>query len=393
MTTEAQFDVNSRATIVTLVLIGSFAAFVLLTAPALVGAFLSQLQLTPQQAGYLISADMAGMGLATVPALVWLNRLNWRKVALVALLLNAVCHLISALLDNYHGLLAARFCAGLFAGSAMSVCLASLGLTREKDRNFGFWVVGQLVLGAAGLALLPRVTAQWGVQWVYLFAAVCVALLSAFVGLLPQGPPRGQHQETEAATRLSGDQLLKAILGITAVYSFYAALSGVWAYLERIGFVSGLGADEIGQYLSIASLAGVAGALSASCFGHRFGRSGPVSLGFVVIFGSLLMLLGEIPALRYLLAACLFKYAWTFILPFVLAALSAIDSSGRVIVTTNIFIGGGLATGPALAATLIEGQYYTPIIWFGMTGMLLSFLFVLPLIARRNTESCASGLI
>lgn len=399
-------DVNRPTSLATLVLHSSFAAFVLLTAPALVGAFITELELTPRQAGYVISADMAGMGLASVPAMFWLTRINWRKVALVSLWLNALCHFLSAGADSFAPLLWARLFAGLFAGTSMCVCLASVGLTEHKERNFAFWVVGQLVLASLGLALMPRAIPQWGVSGVYIALALGVLLISTLVKFLPMARseqvrlPSGESR-TDAPDGcdqrrwLTGflpsvflsSTFLSSVLGILAIYCFYVALGGVWTYLERIGDASGISAERIGYYLSIASLTGIAGALSASCLGDKWGCVKPVILGFCAILAALLLLLGTAKATSYAatgyaIAASLFKYAWTFVLPFMLAALSATDASGRVIVTINIFIGAGLTTGPPLASSVLKGESYVPVIYFGLIVMGFSFAFIMWSLSR-----------
>ena len=399
-------DVNRPASLATLVLHSSFAAFVLLTAPALVGAFIAELELTPRQAGYVISADMAGMGLASVPAMFWLTRINWRKVALVSLWLNALCHFLSAGADSFAQLLWARLFAGLFAGTSMCVCLASIGLTEHKERNFAFWVVGQLVLASLGLAFMPRAIPQWGVSGVYIALALGVLLISALVKFLPRAKSeqvRLPNDKSRTDAPADCDQrrwltgflpsvflsstLLSSVLGILAIYCFYVALGGVWTYLERIGDASNISAERIGYYLSIASLTGIAGALSASCLGDKWGCVKPVILGFCAILAALLLLLGTAQATSYaatgyVIAASLFKCAWTFVLPFMLAALSATDASGRVIVTINIFIGAGLTTGPALASSVLKGESYVPVIYFGLIVMGFSFVFIMWSLSR-----------
>ena len=67
MIEQKEYNVNNPSAIATLVALGALTSFVLIIAPGLVGAFVNELGLTPQQAGYLISADMAGMGLAILP--------------------------------------------------------------------------------------------------------------------------------------------------------------------------------------------------------------------------------------------------------------------------------------------------------------------------------------
>lgn len=383
----AQLDVNQVATIFTLVMQASVAAIVLLTAPALVGAFITDFNLTPQQAGYIISVDMAGMALATIPAMFWLNRISWRTVAFASLLLNACFHLMSAFTDSYETLLIARFFAGFFAGSIMSVCLASLGLTLQKERNFGYWVMGQLILGSVGLAIIPPIITLWGLSSIYLCLAAFTILLLALVRFLPMGHLINNEQSVGTQTRLGKRRLVFGGMGVIAIYCFYVALSGVWTYIGLIGYSSGISADSVGYYLSIASLSGIFGAISASYIGENWGRNKPVTFGFISIAIALILLLGTIHPIQYLVATGVFKYAWTFILPFMMAALSSLDASGRVIVTTNLLIGAGLATGPLISASLINDGSYTPIIWFGLTGMFVSFIFIIPLLLSRQDKT------
>ena len=382
-----QYDSNSRRSVAIIVALGSLAAAILILAPAIVGAYITQCGFSPQQAGYLISADMAGMGLATLPALFWVKRVDWRHVARVALLLAAAGNVLTAGSASFESFVIVRFCTALAAGTAMSVCLASIGMTRDPDRVFGLWVVGQLALGAVGLALFPLILSAWGFAGVFLLLAGALFVLSFFVHHLPQrGPDPASSTGAGAALRR---RLLLAACGVFGVLCFYVGLSGVWAFLERMGVTAQLDAGFISRTLSLASLAGIAGAASASFLSARRGRLLPAGAGFALILLALMLLLNRVTAEAYLLAACLFKYAWTFILPYLLASITAIDASGRVILVTNIMIGGGLAIGPAIAATLIGAGSYQPVVWLGLGFMCACLLLFLPLLLRRIPVAAA----
>lgn len=376
-------DTNSRASVAVLVALGGLTAAILILAPAIVGGYITRLGFSPQQAGYLISADMAGMGLATLPALWWINRLNWRQVARAALLITVVGNLLTAGMDSFSAILVTRFFTALAAGTAMSVCLSSIGLTRDPDRVFGLWVVGQLCIGAAGLALFPTITAQWGFQSVFIMLAAALLVLSLFVRHLPTNGANGKAAASRSSEGVIKYRLLFAVCGILGVFCFYIGLSGIWAFLERIGVAYELKPEFIGYTLSLSSLAGVAGALTASALSCRWGRFLPVVAGFCIIALSLALLLDRLSSQGYLLAACMFKYAWTFILPYLLASVTAIDKTGRIILLANIMIGGGLAIGPAIAGGLIANGGHRPVIWLGLAFMALCFAFFLPLVTRR----------
>lgn len=375
--------INSRISIAVLVALGGVSAAILIVAPAIVGAYITRLGFSPQQAGYLISADMAGMGLATLPALFWINRLNWQAVARTALLIAVAGNLLTASLDSFTPMLLIRLCTGLAAGTAMSVCLASIGLTRDPDRVFGFWVVGQLTIGAAGLALFPHILALGGLPGIFVLLAVALLALTFFVRHLPVSGAREKPNALQSAEAFVKYRLIFAACGILGVLCFYIGLSGIWAFLERIGVANQLDGGFISYALSLASLAGIAGALTASALSSRWGRFLPSAAGFGIILISFVLLLSKLESETYLLAACLFKYAWTFILPYLLGSITAIDSTGRIILLANIMIGGGLALGPAIAGTLIGSGGYQPVIWLGLAFMSLCFVFFLPLVTRR----------
>ncbi len=66
------------------------------------------------------------------------------------------------------------------------------------------------------------------------------------------------------------------------------------------------------------------------------------------------LLIGQPLLVRYAIAALLFKFTWTFVLPFILARVAGLDNSGRLMNSINLVIGGGMAAGPALAGALLQ---------------------------------------
>ena len=170
-------DVNNLVTLSAIIVISSVVPIVLLAAPALVGIFISTLGLTPQHSGYLISSEMAGMGLATLPALFWVKAINWQRIALIALIVAALGQLVTVAVDSFGWLLAVRFIIGLATGTLMSVCLVSINLSVNPDRIFGLWVVGQLSFGSLVIAILPSVVDSFGVAGFYVPLAAIFLLL------------------------------------------------------------------------------------------------------------------------------------------------------------------------------------------------------------------------
>ncbi len=80
----------------------------------------------------------------------------------------------------------------------------------------------------------------------------------------------------------------------------------------------------------------------------------PVWLGYGLLIVSVGLLIGQPLLVRYAIAALLFKFTWTFVLPFILARVAGLDNSGRLMNSINLVIGGGMAAGPALAGALLQ---------------------------------------
>ncbi|HBY5119066.1 TPA: MFS transporter, partial [Klebsiella pneumoniae] len=65
-----------------IVIFAAIAPGILMTAPAVAAQLASEWQLKPGQIGWLFSAELGAMSLATLPAWWWMSRLDWRRVAL-----------------------------------------------------------------------------------------------------------------------------------------------------------------------------------------------------------------------------------------------------------------------------------------------------------------------
>lgn len=373
MSTAAATGADRPATVFADVYITAIISAILMIAPVVVGALITRYGFTPAQAGVTISVELGAMSLASWPALWWLPRWPWQKVLWVLLSVMIAGNLVCAFVSDFATLAALRGLTGLAGGSVMVVCIAVIGMTRQTERNFGWWTISQLILGAIGLALLPRVLPVVGLRGLYFgFAALLLLCLPLIRWIPGRAPPRG----SETGSGVLG---LPALLGLAGILCLYIALGGVWTFVERIGAASGLDGTLIGDDLTIASLCGIAGCGSAIVLGARWGRVRPLLIGFALILVGSAALTGVVPATRFLLAAGAFKYAWTFALPFILAAMAAHDHSGRLMAVVNFLIGGGLALGPALVAALLgtpPNYGIVPLVGMGFGAASLALLLL-----------------
>jgi len=352
LTDERAHASSPLALLAAIVLFAAITPTILMTAPAVAAQLATQWQLSPSQIGDLFSTELGAMSLATLPALWWLKRVDWRRAALLAGLLFIAANLLSMLARDYPILLALRFCSALAGGSLMIICLSSAASTANPGRVYGLWVMGQLVVGAIGLSILPRLFEHYGLSACYLILAALMTLLLPLARHFPQGSPAPE----KAAERIALASRWKAALGILGLLSFYVSLSGVWTFIGSISSHAGLSAEASGEILALATVMGIVGAGCTSLIGDRLPRLLLLLLGYALMAGAVLLLLGQPDMLRFALAALLFKFTWTFILPLVLACLADLDRSGKLMNTSNLVIGGGLAIGPTVAGRMIEAS-------------------------------------
>lgn len=373
-------DIDSNLSLISIVILGTVNIAILYVAPVLIGAMVEVLNFSEAQAGYVISAELLGMLLATFPALYFIDHINWRKAVFLALSFMIFNGLISASLESFQALFISRLLFGLAAGFSMAICLSIIGLTSDPDRTFGFWVTGQLVMGALGLFILPTLFPLWGFGFVYILTIPLILLLVFMLRFLPNRRPKQLKTESLNHQPL----LIWAVAGLLAIFVYYVGQYGVWAYIDRIGSAIGLTSENIGNSLGLATIIGIGGSLGAAILSTRFGRLLPITIGVIISILSMTILLDDFNAFQFLIATCVFNFTFNFILPYLMACVAAVDMTGKLIILTSVSSSAGLAAGPALAAVVQERMSFDMVITIGIILTALSFLLVMKLALNKT---------
>ncbi|MCA8214260.1 MFS transporter [Burkholderia cepacia] len=381
----------ARSTLVALVVFAAITPLLLLVAPAVAGQLATQLGLSASQIGTYFFVELGAFSLATVPSYLWLGRIDARRVAAFAIALFGAGNLLTALwMPGFVALLALRAVTALGGGSLMVLCMTSAATSENSDRVYGLWVVGQLIAGAIGLFVLPHVFAAFGLRALYV-ALAGLALLAAplsrgFPSSLGARTAPAQHARGAAARTPQG----LIVLAIGAVLTFYLAIGSVWTFASRAAAEAGLDPQSTGNVLAIASVMGIAGAALASCAGGRLARRAMLTAGYALLAASLVALAVMRQAGGYSAAIFAFKFAWTFVLPFILATVAQIDSSGRLVATLNFVIGAGLAAGPLLAGLMLDAGGTMHALFTAATAVAIVSFAALRHIDRRTHASVSS---
>jgi len=344
-----------RITLVALVAFAAITPMALLVAPALAAQLATEIGIGPSQIGTYFFVENGAFSAASLLSLFWLGRLNVRVVGLVALAVFILGNLATPMvLPGYKSLLLMRAVTGFGGGTLMVLSMISAQDAENPERVFGYWVVGQLVAGAIGLALLPHLFATYGLSSFYILLGVIALLLSPlYRGFL--APAASEGPKSTSAT--SGRFIILGVLAVLAILAFYVAIGGVWTFASMAATQAGIEGASVGTILAIASLFGIAGSMLAAFLGGRSARRAMLLLGYAILVASIVAVAMLHGSAAYVVAICAFKFAWTFVLPFIIAEAASRDPSGRLVASTTLIIGTGLSLGPLFAGNLLEAAW------------------------------------
>ena len=344
-----------RITLVALVAFAAITPMALLVAPALAAQLATEIGIGPSQIGTYFFVENGAFSAASLLSLFWLGRLNVRVVGLIALAVFILGNLATPMmLPGYKSLLLMRAVTGFGGGTLMVLSMISAQDAENPERVFGYWVVGQLVAGAIGLALLPHLFATYGLSSFYILLGVIALLLSPlYRGFL--APAASEGPKSTSAT--SGRFIILGVLAVLAILAFYVAIGGVWTFASMAATQAGIEGASVGTILAIASLFGIAGSMLAAFLGGRSARRAMLLLGYAILVASIVAVATLHGSAAYVVAICAFKFAWTFVLPFIIAEAASRDPSGRLVASTTLIIGTGLSLGPLFAGNLLEAAW------------------------------------
>lgn len=313
--------------------------------PGLLAVLQQSFNLTNAAVGYLASAEMFGIAIATLGVPAVMRRVSARGLTGAALLLLAAADAASAATVR-DWLLALRFCAGIGAGVLISIGYAMVGLSRTPARHFGVLIMVVLGYGALGIFALPAISLHFGVEGI-LFGLTAFALSGIFVLVHVVLP----HDSTRWPRVATARKLMLAKL--LAVFTYFLGQGVVWPYLSVVGSYFGISDQSVATSLTLSQLAGMVGALFTAILG---GRGNTRLLVIAGGLGTMLPILAFIvpqSSLGFGLLVSLFNLSANLMTALLIAIVADADASGIVVQRAAALQMVGLAVGPAMAGYLI----------------------------------------
>lgn len=332
-------------------------------APMLLGAVQDGLELTRGQAGLLTTLEFAAYGASALLLAPWLPRLPRRRIAMLATLVAAIAHVISAAGTTYALVAPARILAGAAHGAVIASAFAIIARARDSERIYARGFSAVVVVASVGYFVLPRVTPSFSYHGAYVYVGLMALALFPVLRLLPADDRSGDGGPAAGGGERLGIAVVVALFAAGLV-SFSDGL--VWTMSERIGVSLGMSPRQIGSILGPSIVAGLIGTILAERIGARRGLAIPLMAGIwaTAIAGFVLANASGVGA--YATGAVLKNITLFFVLPYLAASAAALDPEGRAAAATGGVIPLGYGTGPYVAGLLVERWGFGLVGWCGL---------------------------
>jgi len=375
-------NMNSRTSLIAIVYIAVIAPCVFILQPGYVQGLVEHLSFSGEQAGYIASAEMFGIACTTILLIFMESRFDWRKLAVLCLIVAAVGNLLSLSLTDFNSLAAVRFLTGMGSGGLMSLTFAMMGLTDKSDRNFGYIITWVLIYGALGILVMPTAFATIGMDGVLLFFALFNVSGLLFTRYLPRSGVH--HLDLSVPETVGYSWRLKGV-SLLAILIYNTSIGIVWAYLFLLGLEAGIAEQTVANVLTVSQFLGIAGAFVAVVLQLRIGRIIPLQVSIVGTAIGIYILVGDIALFHFALGVCLFNFLWNVSMPYLLATMASFDRRGKVVIYGIAIQTIGFAIGPFIAATILGRSSYDHVYTVAAILFLASAVVLVPgLIAQKK---------
>lgn len=320
--------------------------------PVIVGAWSQQIGINNQQAGWLASADTAGLVLASLVVAQIVNKFSRKRLAAFGILIATSANMIAIGMDAFSSLLIIRFLAGVGGGVLYSLGLAALAATRNTGRNYAILMFAQVSVGIVIINLYTWVIEIAGISGIYISMGMAFLVAGLFIPWLPAKAPRLTQKMHDTHNSLEPKLSLTPWLCLIAFFAFYLTIGSFWAYIERIGTSAGLEGSYIAGTLSYTQVFSLPSCILAAWLCRRVGELRPLIVSLIAGATAIFALSLGVDKWSYVVVLAIFFLVWNAIDIYQLGVLSKIDHSGRYVAMVPAFQGAANALGPAAGAML-----------------------------------------
>ena len=352
--------------------------------PSLVSALVESIGYSPSQGGTIVASNGYGALLGSLFAIFLVHKFNWRRPLLLALTLLVSIDSSTFLIQQYESLLWWRFFAGVCGGVSTGVAISALARLKKPDSAFGFLLFIQFIVGSLVIYLSPFMQQTFGNHAIF-YAMAAISVLAIVILLFLPSINNENTQNASLIVSQSNTKLLSWMI-MLAIFCYQGAASAIYGYLSLIGSEAKLGEQAISTAIATTGLLGLLGALLPVLLGKNY-RGTFIGLGILLsIVSAFVMAFVAISLISFSVSAALLFLAWPAVLSSQLAITASLDSSGRLSTMANMMSMLGMATGPLIAATVLESGSFNTMLLVTILAFTLSLLFSVKLIFSKSIQ-------
>ena len=367
---------------------------------ALLGSIADDLCVTDFEAGLIVSFYAWAVALLSLPVMLLLRRMEYKRMLLLCILVFTACQALSGISDSYWMLMASRIGVALSHAVFWSIVTPiAVNVVSERHRKTAISciAVGTCIAMVLGLPLGRAIGLMLSWRWSFLSISIASLLvLIILIMILPKVPNPGTFTVKRVPeifrSRVLAGIFVVLVLIVTGIFTGYSYID---VFLTDFG---GFSEGEVTFLLTVFGMAGVAGSFMFSKVSRQRMR---MFTAAVFLINTVSMLLLN-PSVALLMAACLVIFLWGFCyiafsvsLQSVLLTESPEDATP---ITMSIYSGlfnVGIASGTLIGGGVMDSIGVGMIGYVGGAFSALStavlLLFLLPYIDKRMHQSPESG--
>jgi len=352
--------------------------------PLVLGAVITGLDLSEQQAGYVVFAEFLVLSITAIVAAPYLPLFSYRKLCIYAVAVTIIAHGASVFLESLYAVVAARCIAGLGQGLIYAVSLAAVASrSSNPDKLYGIFQITWALLNMVLFTVGGHLSELYAHKGIFGLIGVVSILLAIFLSKLPDDVADRsvtEQSNTNVASPLMG------ILTLAGIFVYLTVSAAVYTFTAPLGARAGLSTIQIGYALTAASIIGLSGAVVATWLNIKKGRTLPITI-FCVSFASIAIVicLNTNPII-YVIALMLSVVFFYFSVPYLFGLAAALDKQGRWAAAAGSAYLLGFAVGPAFAGTMIEWFEYPGLGVASALGAAIAWLLLMIVVRYLSTE-------
>jgi predicted MFS family arabinose efflux permease len=357
--------------------------------PMILGVAADSFGMSASQIGLLGGATLAGWVAGTALSFLVMRKVDWRVCALVGTAITVLALLASLELRGAEVLYACWFIVGLGAAIPTCVSFEILGNSGHQERYFGIMVLGSVLISALILWLFPAfILPIWSYNGLAAGFAAIFVIVAPLALILPTRLDNDNSRDVRDITLPSPPPAARWAL--LAFLIFFSGQSATWAFLERAGREIDLSHENIGAILAGLKVVGGIAAAAPIIIAERLGHRWPFIASLIgTVLGCAVLYVSD-DATSYIVGSWVWEFFFTVMFCYTTAAVSRIDSSGRIVALVPGAIGLGGAIGPTVAGYLKTGPGFLSIYTFNCLCMFACMCIMLALFRRRAATPATS---